>query len=144
MPNIQSNDDLRRIRNWVLSFALLVIASVGGCMFGYPHYQVYAQRLEGEAELAKAEYSKQVQIKDAEAKTAAAHQFADAEVIRAGGVAQANKIIGDSLKGNDAYLRYLWINKLSESESKGGQVIYIPTEAGLPILEANRFSKPKE
>jgi regulator of protease activity HflC (stomatin/prohibitin superfamily) len=95
--------------------------------------------MEGEAELAKANYSKKVQIQDALAKKESAQSFADAEVIRARGVAQANAIIGDSLKGNDAYLRYLWINKLSDSETKGGQVIYVPTEAGLPILEANRL-----
>ena len=120
------------------------VVFVGGCMYGYPHYRVFSQRLEGEAELAKAEFSKRVQITDAEAKKASAQSFADAEVIRAGGVAKANQIIGDSLKGNDAYLRYLWINKLSDSEGKGGQVIYIPTEAGLPILEAGRLHAPTE
>ena len=36
--------------------------------------------------------------------------LADAEVERAKGVAQANAIIGDSLKNNEEYLRYLYIN----------------------------------
>ena len=57
---------------------------------------------------------------------------AEAEVIRARGVAEANRIISDSLKGNESYLRYLWIDKLSDNQN----VIYVPTEAGLPILEA--------
>lgn len=35
---------------------------------------------------------------------------------------------------NEGYLRYLWIDKLGA----GNQVIYVPTEAGLPILEAGK------
>lgn len=62
--------------------------------------------------------------------------LADAEIIRAKGVAEANRIIGDSLKGNESYLRYLWIPNLAENK---GNIVYIPTECGLPILEANRI-----
>lgn len=64
--------------------------------------------------------------------------LAQAEVECAKDVAQANKIIGDSLKDNEAYLRYLFVNNLADTK---GQVIYIPTEAGLPILEAIRMDK---
>lgn len=122
-----------------IAVILVVVVSVGGCMGVRPAYTVYTQRMEGEAELAKANFSKQVQIQDALGKKESAAYLAEAEVIRARGVAQANTIVGDSLKNNEAYLRYLWINKLSDSESKGGQVIYVPTEAGLPILEAGRL-----
>lgn len=116
-------------------FAILCIALVGGCMAGYPQYQVYEQRLSGEAELAKQTFSKQVAIQAALAKKESAVMLADAEVIRAEGVAKANRIIGDSLKGNESYLRYLWIANM-EGSSK--EVYYIPTEAGLPILEAGK------
>ena len=51
------------------------------------------------------------------------------------GTAEANRIIGDSLKNNEAYLRYLWIHNLEEGKN---EVIYIPTEAGMPILEAGK------
>ena len=112
------------------------IAALSGCN-AYPPYNVYEQKMQGEAELARANYSKLVQIQDALAKKESAKALADAEVIRAEGVARANAIIGQSLKDNEAYLRYLWINQLSASEGKG-QVIYVPTEAGLPILEAGR------
>ena len=67
--------------------------------------------------------------------------LAEAEVERAKGVAKANKIIGNSLKGNEDYLRYLWVNNL---QNEHNQVIYIPTEANMPILEASRLnSGPK-
>lgn len=130
-------------------FKLVVIAvavaslPIGGCMYGYPQYQIYSARMAGEAELAQANYSKQVQVQDAIAKKDSAQALADAEVIRAQGVANANKIVSEGLGGPEGYLRYLWINKLSESEGKGGQVVYVPTEAGLPILEANRLKATK-
>ncbi|MBU9552468.1 hypothetical protein KTE50_28435 [Burkholderia multivorans] len=125
------------IASLAIAATIVFVGSIGGCMAGYPKYKVYQQRMEGEAERAKAEYSKQVQVLDAEAKKQSAQAFADAEVIRAQGVAKANAIIGESLRNNEAYLRYLWITKLSDAEGKG-QVIYVPTEAGLPILEAGR------
>lgn len=65
----------------------------------------------------------------------AAQHLAQAEIERAKGVAEANKIIGDSLKGNEAYLRYLWIHSLENTQNS---VIYVPTEANLPILEAGK------
>ena len=65
---------------------------------------------------------------------------AQGEVIRADGVAKANKIIGQSLKNNEDYLRYLWIHSMGDTKN---QVIYVPTETGLPILEAGKRTNQK-
>jgi hypothetical protein len=119
--------------------AWLIIAIFGFALWGFPLYNVYASRLAGEAELARANYSKQVQIQASLSKMEAAKYEAQAEVIRAGGVAKANKIIGDSLQNNEAYLRYLFVNNLADTKD---QVIYVPTEAQLPILEAGRRPTP--
>ena len=119
-----------------VSLSILTIFAVCGGLYGCPQWNVYASRMAGEAELAQAQYSKQVQIADAEGKLAAASKLADVEVARAKGVAQANQIIGDSLKNNEAYLRYLWITDLTNN--KAPSVIYVPTEANIPILEAGR------
>jgi regulator of protease activity HflC (stomatin/prohibitin superfamily) len=120
----------------ITSGALLFLGSLVVLgMWGCPQWNVYSQKMEGEAQLAHAEYSKKVQVQDALGKYEAAKSLANAEVERAKGVAQANKIIGSSLQGNEAYLRYLYINSLAEKE---GEVIYVPTEAGLPILEAGK------
>jgi hypothetical protein len=119
----------------ILIGLFVVFACVGGGMYGCPQYNVYSARLAGEAELAQAEYSKKVAVQTATATRDAASMLADAEVTRAGGVAKANAIIGDSLKGNEAYLRYLFINELANTKN---QVIYVPTEAQLPILEAGK------
>lgn len=118
---------------WLIAGGLILILAV---LFGYPQYEVYRQSLKGEAELARATQNRQIRIQEAMAKKEAASLEAQAEIERAKGVAQANKIIGDSLKGNEAYLRYLWIQGLQEGATP--QVIYVPTEAGLPILEAGR------
>src|SRR5215469_8613726 len=107
----------------------------------WPPYHVWSQEQEGEAERARAEQNRQVQIVQSHAKMEAAEYEAQAEVKRAEGVAQANKIIGDSLKGNDAYLRYLWINQLDAG--KNPTVIYVQTETNPPILEAKRL-QPQE
>ena len=111
------------------------LSMIGGCMYFYPQYQVYQQRLVGEAELERQKYEKQVAVQSALAKKESATLLAEAEILRADGVAKANRIIGDSLKGNESYLRYLWIEKMTESNK---EVIYVPTEAGLPILEAGK------
>jgi regulator of protease activity HflC (stomatin/prohibitin superfamily) len=133
------NDDGLRAWHIVTPLVVVLLLVVGG-MAGCPAYNVYQQRMEGEAELAKANYSKRVAVQEAEAKKDSASALAQAEVLRAEGVAKANRIIGESLRGNEGYLRYLWIQGL-ESGAKP-DVIYVPTEAGLPILEAGRFGQP--
>ena len=109
-------------------FSLFVINAIVG-----PLYNVWAQSLQGKAELQKAEYTRQVAVLEAQAKKDSAQQLADAEIIRAGGVAKANQIIGDSLKDNREYLQYLYITGLEEGSNKGNVTIYVPTEGGMPV-----------
>jgi len=110
-------------------------------MWGCPQYNVWEAGMSGQAELKKAEQNRQIAVEEAKAKKESAQALADAEITRAKGVAEANKIIGDSLKGNEAYLRYLWIDGLNNNQQN---VIYVPTEAGLPILEAGKRGEAKE
>jgi len=119
--------------------ALMIIALIlGVLLYGFPKYNVWRKELRGKADLKEAEWSRQIAVEEAKARKESATLDAEAEVERAKGVAQANKIIGDSLKGNDAYLRYLWIQGLHDGNS---ETIYVPTEANLPILEAVRKLK---
>jgi len=103
-----------------------------------PHLHVWQEGMYGQAELARAEYNRQISTLEAVAKKESAKALAEAEVIRAHGVAQANKIIGDSLTGNEGYLRYLWIQGLQTNQM---QVVYVPTEANLPIMESQRMKE---
>lgn len=101
---------------------------------------IWTERQAGLAELARAESNRQIKVCEAMAFKESAKSLAEAEIIRAHGVAESNKIIGQSLAENEQYLRYLWIQTLQSSNK---EVIYIPTEANLPILEANRLKDNK-
>lgn len=119
----------------------LVLVAVGVVCFGMwgcPQYHVYQQGMVGQAKLRESESGRQVLVQDSLAKEEAAKHLAAAEVNRAKGVAEANKIIGEGLKDNHEYLMYLWIHGLAD---QGHQIIYVPTEGGLPIMEAGRFQK---
>jgi hypothetical protein len=118
---------------WIGCGTLVLSTVVGGCAYVKPKWGVWAAEMEGAAELAQAEQNRKITVLEAQAKLESAKALAAAEVERARGVAEANTIIGESLKGNEAYLRWQWIQNL---ESGGNSVIYVPTEAGLPILEA--------
>jgi hypothetical protein len=123
---------------------LLIVLLVALGMWGCPKYDVYSREMTGRAELAQATSNRQIKVNEAMAAEEAAKHLAQAEIERAKGVAQANKIIGDSLKGNEDYLRYLWIHNLAEAEKQGAEVIYVPTEANLPILESTRKLQAKK
>lgn len=114
---------------------------IGAAMFALPQYGVYSNRLAGEAELAHAEFSKQVAVQTARARLEAAKLEAETDVVRAEGIAKANKIVADSLGGPEGYLRWKYIEMLNDTAGKGSATIYIPTEAGLPILEAGKHPK---
>lgn len=109
---------------------------------GCPRYNVWQQGLVGEAELKRAEQNRRITVQEAEAKRDAAAALAQAEIARAIGVDSANKIIGSGLKGHEEYLRYLWIMSLEHvANANGSTVVYVPTEGGLPVLEAARLRK---
>lgn len=124
---------------FVCSVALIVVACIIlGLMFGIPKYNVWASQMAGKAKLAEANQSRQIKITEARAKKESAIYEAEAEVERAKGMAKANQIVGDSLDGHANYLMYLYIQNMQKTNN---QIIYIPTEGGMPILEANRLNR---
>lgn len=135
------------MKKLLLLFAMLfVMLSTTGCWEFNRQQRMKDADAEGKAILLQAENEKKAMVEQAkaenesatlqaEAKIKIAKAEAQAEIERARGVAEANKIIGQSLKGNSDYLKYLMIQGLNEGK---GERIYIPTEAGLPILEANK------
>jgi regulator of protease activity HflC (stomatin/prohibitin superfamily) len=123
----------------VLGFGFVLLILIWSYYnFVSPNIYIWQAGKAGQAELAQAEYNRQIATCEAQAKKESARALADAEVIRAEGVAKANKIIGDSLTGNEGYLRYLWIQGL---QTNNMQVVYVPTEANLPILESTRIKR---
>lgn len=117
----------------VILFVLIVI-----CLMGCPSYNVYRQKMDGEAVLAHAQSSREVAVAEAKAKMESAILLAQADTIRAHGIARSNQIIGQSLSA--AYLHWFWIDNIDKSSN----VIYVPTEANLPVMEATRFNGIKK
>lgn len=121
-------------------FAIGALLSLGACNI-VPSYNVYEKRMNGIAALQEAESSRQIAVLEAKAKRESATELASAEVIRAQGAAQANHILQNSMGGPDNYLRYLQIQALEDTKA---QLIYVPTEAGLPVTEAVRHQQQSQ
>lgn len=124
---------LKEAMGW-LGGILLVVAIIVGVMFGWQNFKVFAKEQTGKATLAEASFSKQVQLEQAKANLEAQKLNSQAEVERAKGAAQAIEIESGKLTEN--YIRYLWVQQQENLNDK--TVIYIPTEAGLPVTESNR------
>ena len=124
--------------SWIVGtvIGVVIVGLIFGSFIIMANVRVYTQELRGKADLKEAEWSRQIAIEEAKAIKESATLKAQAEVERAKGVAEANEIIADGLGGSDGYLRYLYIDTLKDLNT---QIIYVPTEAGLPILEANRL-----
>ena len=109
----------------------IATALFGVSAFAVPQYGVWVRTLNGKALLREAEFTRKVAVLEAQAKKDSAAQLAEAEIIRAEGVSEANKIIGESLKNNPSYLQYLWITK---GENDTNRTVYmIPNNGGAPV-----------
>lgn len=109
-----------------------VLALILILMFGMPVYRVWAQEMSGRAEYAKAEQNRKIKIEEAKANLEAEKLNAQAEVERAKGAAQAIEIENGKL--TPTYIQYLWVRQQGSNNVE--KIIYIPTEASMPILEA--------
>lgn len=132
----ESKQDVRidtLLRDLLIGAVALIVLVMGGC----PHYNVWRQGLVGKAALSRAQQDRQIAVQEAQAKRDSAMMYAEAEIERAKGVAEANRIIGESLHKNQDYLRYLWVTEVA-GKDVDKTVVYVPTEANVPILEAGR------
>jgi len=118
-------------------FYLIVIAAIvfaGLFSIVKPIYSVWSQEMEGKAEFAKAEQNRKIKVEEAKANLEAEKLNAQAEIERAKGAAEAIRIENGSI--TPTYIQYLWVRQ--QNAQTNNKIIYIPTEAGLPILEAGR------
>ncbi len=131
---------VKGIFKWGFLFGTFILALVVGGMVGCPTYDVYQQKMKGKAILAHAQSSREVAVAEAKAKMESASLLAQADTIRAHGIARSNQIIGASL--TQEYLHWFWIDNIDKSNN----VIYVPTESNMPIMEAGRtpINAPKQ
>lgn len=123
----------------VLGLVVGVIVVVALALVALPTYNVYRKQMDGKAAYEQAVQDRRIRVLEAQAALDSARLTAQAEIERARGTNEANRIMSESLGGPDNYLRWAYIHMLQETAGRGDrQVIYIPTEAGMPILEAGQ------
>lgn len=130
------------VKSWVvivLTALFIMCGGIGSCMYCVPKYNVWKQEMDGKAELAKAEQNRNIKIAEAKANLEAEKLNAQAEIERAKGAAEAIRIENGSL--TPTYIQYLWVRQ--QNANTNNRIIYIPTEAGLPVLEAGRAANDK-
>jgi len=131
------------LKSWVVLIVtalFLIIGGVGSCMYIRPKYNVWSQEMDGKAEFAKAEQNRKIKIEEAKANLEAEKLNALAEIERAKGAAEAIRIENGSI--TPAYIQYLWVRQ--QNANTNNKIIYIPTEAGLPVLEAGRVAQKEK
>ena len=120
----------------IVLFTVLGIILLGGItaglMIGIPKYNVWQQEMVGKSEFAKAEQNRRIKIEEAKANLEAEKLNAQAEIERAKGAAEAIKIENGQL--TTTYIQYLWVRQQNGNDIE--KIVYIPTEASMPILEA--------
>lgn len=132
---------MRGSAGFTIGTIVVVLAILVGLFLGFPLYNVYSKQMAGRASYEEAVQNRRIRVLEAQAALDAAKLTAQAEVERARGADQANRIMAEGLGGPEAYLRWSYINMLQETAGQQGrQTIYVPTEAGMPILEAGRIA----
>ncbi|HVT75079.1 MAG TPA: membrane protease subunit [Candidatus Paceibacterota bacterium] len=116
----------------IIAVAALILWS----LWGYPVWKVWASGKSGEADLQQAHREQQVQVAKAQGRLDAAKLNKEAAIVEAEAVSAQIEKIGEKLTQHDLYLKWQWIKMMEERPDSS--VIYVPTEANMPILEAGK------
>ncbi len=111
-----------------------VVAVILAGLFGLPLWNVWRQGLSGEADLRKAEQTRKILVEQAKAEK-------DSSVLRAEAIA----IVGKAAKKYPEYRQQEFLGAFAEALKEGNinQIMYVPTEANIPITEASRLAPSK-
>ena len=117
--------------NMVLT-ALISLMFIAGIMYAIPQYNVWQQGLSGAAELAKAEQNRKILVEQAIAEEEAAQYRANAIAI-----------VGQAAKDFPEYRMQEFLGAFGEALQSDNidKIIFVPTEANIPITEAGRTSQ---
>jgi hypothetical protein len=114
---------------YAIIILLLTIGLIASMMFGIPAWNVWRSGLSGEADLRRAAQTRQIQIEQAKGEEEAAKHRANAIAI-----------VGKAAKEYPEYRTQEFIGAFAEAMHNGriSQIIYVPTEANIPITEAGK------
>src|SRR4051812_27385019 len=118
---------------------IAIIIGIAFVLWFIPTYRVWQSQKSGEADLAQAHKEQQVQVAKAQGRLDAAALNKQAAIVEAEAVSAQIEKIGQQLTEHDLYLKWQWIKMMEERPESS--VIYVPTEANLPILEAGLRKK---
>ena len=130
----QEKEERKRITKIVIWSIVSIVFSICVLMAVIPPYKVWKQEMQGKAEFAQAEQNRRIKIEEAKANLEAEKLNAQAEVERAKGAAEAIQIENGQL--TTTYIQYLWVRQQANNQIQ--KIVYIPTEASMPILEAKQ------
>lgn len=122
-------DESKIVWFWIVRIGLTLLSLIVAMMAGCPQYNVYSARMKGEATQAESQGARQALVSQAQAEKDAAQLRADAV-----------KIMGQAAKDFPEYRQQEFIGAFAEAMKDGKiqQIIYVPTEAGIPITEAGK------
>ena len=125
-----------------LSFILLT-GAVFGVGWGWAHFRLWKAEYAGKALEIEREYAGKAILAEAEYAKKAMVQGAIAELEAAGKTAEAIAIVGAAAQMYPEYRQQEFYKSLGAALEAGNidQIIYLPTEAGLPITEAGKRNK---
>jgi regulator of protease activity HflC (stomatin/prohibitin superfamily) len=123
----------KKMIGWSSAGVGVAIVVIAGLMFGLPVYNVWRAGKSGEAKLMQAEQEKQILIETAKAEVEAAKLRAE-----------AIEIVGASAQQYPEYRLQEFMGAFGEALNNGEieQIIYVPTECQIPIMEAARVTTP--
>jgi len=133
---------MRDAINWtpvLMSGISIVVLLLLWLLAGYPQWKVWASHKAGQADLQRARNEQQIQIARAQSRLDAAELNKKAAVIEAQAVALQIEAIGKQLTEHDLYLKWQWIKMMEDRPESS--TIYVPAEANILILEANRLRR---
>lgn len=131
-----------RFFGWAIGsfFSALVIGLIAMGLLWSPLVGPWSQERRGMADLREAQQNRQILIEQAEAQRQVAVLKAQGEKDAAELQAEAIGIVGKAAKDFPEYRQQEFIGAFADAMKAGtvGQIIYVPTEANIPILEAGR------
>lgn len=113
----------------VIVISIIGLLCVIGLVIGFRYYSVWSMEMQGKAKLAEATQSRQIQVEQARGELEASKMRAE-----------AISILGEAAQKYPEYRQQEFIGAFAEAlkEGKINQIIYVPTEAQIPIMEAGK------
>lgn len=122
------------------ALAVLIVGALIVILWVWPHYTLWSTKMAGEARTVQAEHEGAARLAQAESEKKIQIEGAKAEVESAKLRAEAIQIVGKASQEYPEYRTQEFIGAFAEALKEGNisQIIYVPTEANIPIIEAGR------